>query len=171
MRLLARARTLTKGEPMNRPIVVDAVDLRRGVTLALGDDEEPHQPLRLRLEDGRELAIDRRMIVGSAPGSDVLLDDPRVSGAHCVLWRDGERTMVSDCGSRNGTFLRGVRIEAGELRAGMPLTVGGTRLRVVAARTGEDDATDAMLGASGAMCELRGRLRRVAPSPHPVLLL
>jgi DNA-binding NtrC family response regulator len=148
---------------------VDA--LRRGVTLALEEGEAVRGPLRLRLDDGREVALDRRMVIGSAPGSDLLVDDPRVSGWHCVVWRDGQRTMVSDFGSRNGTFLRGVRVQSGELRAGMPLTVGSTRMRVVLDEPRAEAPADGMLGHSRAIGELRRRLGRVARAAHPVLLL
>ena len=49
----------------------------------------------------------RQMVVGRSPqkASLVLENSPRVSGAHCELYFDGEKLMVRDLGSMNGTYL------------------------------------------------------------------
>src|SRR3954469_7159553 len=95
------------------------------VTL-VGDEPRSQSALRLRVEDGREVALDRRMLVGSAPDADLRLEDPRVSRRHCVIYREAGRTLVSDCSSRNGTYIGGVRVAGGELRHGFALTLGRT---------------------------------------------
>jgi len=71
-----------------------------------------------------------RVVLGRAPTSDVVLDNPVVSHAHAELRRDGEGFVVSDLGSTNGTFVNGVRVTAPRpLGAGDVLSVGPYALR------------------------------------------
>jgi DNA-binding NtrC family response regulator len=76
------------------------------------------------------LAIDhRKWLIGSAPSCDIVLDDPYVSSAHCLLERrPGGTLVVRDRRSRNGTLVDGNAIEGAELRAGSYLTLGHTTL-------------------------------------------
>jgi len=56
------------------------------------------------------------------------LGDPRVSGEHATILWSGGRWVIRDLGSRNGTFVDGGRIAAGEaarLVAGAKLGFGG----------------------------------------------
>jgi hypothetical protein len=57
--------------------------------------------------DGRQrraLLLDGdRLIVGSAPDSDVVVDDTSVSRIHAMLHQLNGRWFIEDCGSRNGT--------------------------------------------------------------------
>lgn len=84
------------------------------------------------LEQVIEGTVDRSFIVGpfgarigrSAP-AEIVLADPRVSRAHCMIeFKDGE-LLVSDLGSTNGTFIDEERIEqATVLPVGSVLQVG-----------------------------------------------
>jgi DNA-binding SARP family transcriptional activator len=82
--------------------------------------------------DGRPpVRLDRtRVVVGRAPGNDVVLaDDPLVSHTHVVIDRIGAAWTARDLGSRNGTFLNGDRITAERvLRPGDVLRLGSTVL-------------------------------------------
>src|SRR6185295_6048190 len=51
-----------------------------------------------------------RIELGRTDGSPGQLDDGRVSRSHALVERDGERWMVTDLGSQNGTFVDGERI-------------------------------------------------------------
>jgi ABC-type multidrug transport system ATPase subunit/pSer/pThr/pTyr-binding forkhead associated (FHA) protein/ABC-type multidrug transport system permease subunit len=53
-------------------------------------------------------------VVGSAPGCDLQISEPTVSGRHCRLTRDGAGFTVEDLGSTNGTFIKGTRLKPGE---------------------------------------------------------
>ncbi len=83
-----------------------------------------------------------KFMVGSSPSCDVaLVDDPFVSKTHCVLERRVNGSLVvRDHGSRNGTFVDGNPIEAGELRAGAYLSVGRTTLVALAGKGGGEHA-------------------------------
>ena len=62
---------------------------------------------------GRSFQItDAEATLGRAPGCAVLLDDPTVSSLHARLTRQGDRVVVDDLGSRNGTLLNGRRLKA-----------------------------------------------------------
>ena len=50
--------------------------------------------------------------VGRAPGCAVLLDDPTVSSLHARLTQVGDKVVLDDLGSRNGTLLNGRRLKA-----------------------------------------------------------
>jgi DNA-binding NtrC family response regulator len=59
--------------------------------------------------------------VGRGADVDLQLADPGASARHCRLHVEGGRVSIEDLGSRNGTQLRGQRIEAGER---VPLATG-----------------------------------------------
>lgn len=49
-------------------------------------------------------------IIGRDPGAAIRLDSPRVSRTHARLLRRGRDVSIEDLGSKNGTFVRGARI-------------------------------------------------------------
>ena len=48
--------------------------------------------------------------IGRSKGSDICVDDPTVSRDHCVLLRRQEGWMVSDIGSKGGTYVNGKKV-------------------------------------------------------------
>ncbi len=48
--------------------------------------------------------------LGRSRGSDIRVDDPAVSRNHCVLLRRQEGWMITDVGSKSGTFVNGDRV-------------------------------------------------------------
>ncbi|HVK77652.1 MAG TPA: GGDEF domain-containing protein [Kofleriaceae bacterium] len=50
------------------------------------------------------------MIVGRSQRADIAVDDDGVSRSHARLRREGEAVWLEDLGSRNGTFVNGVRV-------------------------------------------------------------
>lgn len=74
---------------------------------------------------GLSFVLDHDVItVGRHPDSDIFLDDVTVSRHHCRLLVDGERVMVEDSGSTNGTYVNGERMDRAELQAGDEILVG-----------------------------------------------
>ena len=49
--------------------------------------------------------------IGRDPGSDLVVDDPRVSNKHCELRASDDEFVLGDLDSENGTFRNGVRID------------------------------------------------------------
>jgi urease accessory protein UreE len=74
-------------------------------------------------------------IVGRAGGkADVRLEEPVASRRHCSITVTGERAVVRDLGSKNGTRVNGALIQADTvLRPGDRLGVGDTELALVTA--------------------------------------
>lgn len=78
---------------------------------------------------GRRYLVDEALSIGRTSEADVLLEDPEVSRAHARIQRlpDG-RFVVLDLGSRNGTFVNGVRVEREQLVFGDKILVGSTSM-------------------------------------------
>lgn len=71
---------------------------------------------------------DRTMRIGRKPGNDLVLADEKTSGVHAEVVLEGDRHVLRDLGSTNGTFLDGKRVTEIVLTLGDVVTIG--RLRV-----------------------------------------
>jgi hypothetical protein len=67
--------------------------------------------------------------VGRHPDSNLVLADPNVSRNHAEIRPQGDRYVVVDLGSTNGTRVNGVRVDTQVLEDGDELTFGNTRMR------------------------------------------
>jgi hypothetical protein len=77
-----------------------------------------------------------RRLIGRAPNADCLLPEDCVSRRHAEVWRVGERWLLRDLGSRNGTRVNGTRvIEPVEVRPGDRIDLGGAQYRLSRPRT------------------------------------
>jgi pSer/pThr/pTyr-binding forkhead associated (FHA) protein len=65
---------------------------------------------------------------GRHPDSDIFLDDVTVSRRHATFRREGERFLVHDVGSLNGTYLNRERIDDARLSTGDEVQIGKFRL-------------------------------------------
>jgi pSer/pThr/pTyr-binding forkhead associated (FHA) protein len=61
---------------------------------------------------GDEVLRHNRVLIGRGTDNDIVLDDPRVSRSHALIWRQNGETWVADEGSANGTTVDGQPIEA-----------------------------------------------------------
>jgi DNA-binding NtrC family response regulator len=125
----------------------------------------PESGLLLRASTGEARCVTRPIRVGSARDNDWVLADPYVSHHHAVLTPHGDGLRIVDRGSRNGTFLNGASVQAGELRLGGVLQLGRTQLRLCS--TGQDSL---LIGDSPALASVRRRIERFAPTQLPVLI-
>lgn len=126
---------------------------------------------------GRAFAVARASAtLGRHPTNDFVVDDPRVSGAHLELTRNGDRVRVRDVGSTNGTWLGAHRVTDIELAIGGEVTIGDTVLRLevdegaAAPPTSERESFGEVVGRTPAMRELFATLERVAPKNLAVLI-
>ena len=69
-----------------------------------------------------------KTVVGRGPKVAVRLNDEGVSREHCQLIRDGEKVVLEDLGSTNGTFCNGIRVDRRELTDGDKIMVGSTTI-------------------------------------------
>ncbi len=131
----------------------------------------------LKTPDGRAFTIDvDPLVVGRAPGAQVVVEDAEVSAIHCELRAVDQGIMVRDLSSTNGTFVGSMRI--GEAVITMPsvVTVGALALTVEPATkqrvdVGFADHFGPMVGTSPRMRRVFGVLDRVAKTPLGLLLV
>jgi two-component system, NtrC family, response regulator GlrR len=129
-------------------------------------------------QDGATYASEgRTVVVGTHRSADFILADTTMSRFHCEIGLDGGKPFLRDLGSRNGTLVDGVPVQAAPLRDGAVITLGRTRVRV---ELGKRNARLALsprpsfgrlVGRSPAMRAVFAVLERAAPSDATVLLL
>jgi pSer/pThr/pTyr-binding forkhead associated (FHA) protein len=56
-----------------------------------------------------------RLTIGRHPENDIVPKDATVSKHHAIVERKGEKLIVLDKESRNGTFVNGIRVQSAEL--------------------------------------------------------
>ena len=66
--------------------------------------------------------------IGRASDNDLVLPHEKISRHHALLARRGERFVLADTQSSNGTFVDGERIVERELRGAEDIRIGGARL-------------------------------------------
>jgi len=66
--------------------------------------------------------------IGRTPGNTIAIDNAGVSRRHAVIRVKGDKVVLEDLGSANGTFVRGQRIEEYELRDGDEIAIVKHRL-------------------------------------------
>jgi two-component system, NtrC family, response regulator GlrR len=72
----------------------------------------------------REKKLLERVVVGTAPSADVVLNDRAVSRLHAELDPRDDGLWVRDLGSHNGTFVEGIRVVAANIPHGAKLQLG-----------------------------------------------
>ena len=56
-----------------------------------------------------------RLRIGRHPDNDILPKDAAVSKHHAIIERIGEKLIVQDKESRNGTFVNGIKVKSADL--------------------------------------------------------
>ena len=116
-----------------------------------------------------------RTVIGRGEESTVQIDDPDASRAHAEVVREGDRYVLRDLGSTNGTFLDGRRVKDGSLCDGDVVRFGGTLALFVAGTIGDYEgepvpAEAAFVGGPRSRPMWEG-LRKVATTDLRVLVL
>ncbi len=101
------------------------------------------------------------------------LDDDRLSRAHAEVKRHGRGYAVADLGSRNGTWVNGVRLQRPHpLVPGDLIRVGGTLILYAAFGDSADASIAASLvGPSDALSTVRRGIAAHAVGPRPTVLV
>ena len=134
---------------------------------------------RVSAPDGSHVTIagrrTPRQFVGSSDACDLVVADRMVSRRHLAIQAIGDRLRIEDCGSKNGTFVGGVRVEAALLGGGERIAIGESTLTVERVE-GVDvdvpvrDRFGKLVGSSLAMRQLYPLCDRLAASSVPVLI-
>ncbi|HXQ18390.1 MAG TPA: DUF3662 and FHA domain-containing protein [Acidimicrobiales bacterium] len=112
--------------------VLEGSRLRAGrftITAEVVAGPEGLHPARLLLPDGTQVNIESEpVVIGRLPECSVPLGDANVSRRHAEVRRIGEKFVVSDLGSTNGTRVNGVPVREHFLSSGDEITIGSTTL-------------------------------------------
>lgn len=128
-------------------------------------------------DKGLKVTVDRpRFTVGALPSNDIQLTDPAVSGHHFELLLEEGGFGIRDLGSRNGTFVGGVRVRDALLPDKTRIQVGDTRITFeITSKSAEVPASSSdrfgpLMGRSYVMRELFAQLERIANTDATVLV-
>lgn len=75
--------------------------------------------------------VKERITIGRRPYNDIALDHLTVSGEHAAIFRIGERRMIRDLKSRNGTMINGHAVAEHLLNNGDKIEIGIYQLRLI----------------------------------------
>jgi DNA-binding NtrC family response regulator len=115
--------------------------------------------------------------IGRDRDAALVLEDDEVSRQHAEVQYDdvADRWIVGDCGSRNGLWVNGIRVERAALQHGTVVRLGRTLLVavdvVVAAGRQLRRETPVLRGHSVAMQQVRGEIASLAGQRIPLLVL
>jgi transcriptional regulator with GAF, ATPase, and Fis domain len=120
--------------------------------------------------------IDRPILVGSSDRVQAILEDRMVSRLHAELEPREDGVWIRDLGSKNGTWVEGVRVQVAQVSDGARVRVGGSTLVVTYDRDPRkvplwpSDRLGSMVAASEVMRELFQRASQYAQTDAPVLV-
>jgi predicted component of type VI protein secretion system len=77
---------------------------------------------------GRDHAIGTECVVGRGTDADFTIEDVGISRRHARFHREGDVYVVTDLGSRNGTWVNAQRVQAASLNDGDVIRLGGAEL-------------------------------------------
>ena len=94
--------------------------MEEGLVLSLRDIQTGEEyPL-----PGAEVTIGRR-------GANINVDDPEVSRSHCLIKVFGDRIVILDLESTNGTYVQGRKVMTASLGVSEQFTIGNTKIELV----------------------------------------
>src|SRR4051812_44130220 len=93
------------------------------------------QKLNLQCVDGADRGVlhaprTARTVVGTHRSADLVLTDTTVSRFHCELLLSDAGAWIRDLGSKNGTWLNGIRVREALLGPKLRLTLGRDEFRL-----------------------------------------
>ena len=156
--------------------------LSHTVDIGSGPAGEGGAPVALKLvvvagpQMGTEIPLAGVAEIGADATCQLVLTDPAVSRKHVRITVDGGRIVLSDLGSRNGTFVGEARIREAEVGIGSVLRIGKSliaiqpRWRLQEVAPSESRSFGDLFGESLAMREVFAILERVARSDITVLV-
>jgi transcriptional regulator with GAF, ATPase, and Fis domain len=114
--------------------------------------------------------------IGTGESCALRLKDPTVSRLHCALEVGRNAVRVVDSGSKNGTFVDGVRARDADITSGSTLKLGGTSIGIdldddsIRVPLSDRASLGRIIGESIEMRRLYAILERVAPTEATVLI-
>ncbi|MBX5483810.1 MAG: sigma 54-interacting transcriptional regulator [Myxococcaceae bacterium] len=147
---------------------------QRGERIAV---QEFHLVLVNTERAGTAFPVKQETRIGKAADNDVVLDHPTVSRTHLIIQRQGDRFLVQDQASTNGTYIDGAQVREAFLKPGALLEVGDVQLRFqptvspVEIAPTADERLGELVGKSLPMRQIFALMQRIAPTDSTVLLI
>ena len=131
--------------------------------------------------DGRQqshafLFDNDHVTIGATDDNDLVIDDDTVSRNHCKIWLDGSHYMLTDLGSRNGSFINGTRIREAFLEPNVTVQLGKTKIQFapvdekLTITPSEKKKLGDLIGGNARMREIYTILERIAPTDTNVII-
>ena len=111
--------------PEAPPVTRQGVAMRTGHVLRIRRPSGAQEVIGLELES---------VTIGRAESNTLVLPDACASRHHVRIDCGEDRYVLTDCGSKNGTFVNGKRVQAHVLAEGDEILVGDTEMRFEAAQ-------------------------------------
>jgi len=116
-----------------KSVPLGAVSVKIGETAETGASARAPKSYRLRTIEGVPpeaiYVLAKTTRIGRSDEGEIVLLDPSVSRAHAIVEIEGDKALVRDLGSTNGTFVNGRRVANESLHEGDELRFGNTTMR------------------------------------------
>ena len=123
------------------------------------------------------LDLSESRTAGSAVHCELVIQDKAVSRLHFEVDPRADGLWVKDLGSRNGTYVNGIKISEARVPAGSVIRIGTTDITVAYSNpempsgpTGEPIAFGGLIGPSAAMQQCFAQLVAIAPTDASVII-
>ncbi|MCB0404058.1 MAG: FHA domain-containing protein [Bdellovibrionales bacterium] len=121
-------------DPLSQPeLVPDAIE--SGTSIGMGETQVQAKPLvaKLKFEEGprhgEELLLETYEVTfGRSKKADVFIDDDKLSRIHAKITRVGMGYRLVDMGSRNGTYVNGMRVLEHPLNSYDVISIGRSKI-------------------------------------------
>ncbi|MCD9086922.1 FHA domain-containing protein [Stenotrophomonas sp. SY1] len=123
---------------------------------------------------GRCYTLDKARSIGSDAANDIVIDDPTFAGRHASFERHGEKVLLRDQGSTEGTVVNGVATRHCWLQAGDQVVFEGNHRFVLEMPLGQGVAAQAVVADEPGMADEPAgapAATQVPPRRWPWLLL
>lgn len=150
-------------------------------TLRSGPEHRSITQFRLEVVEGPDkgkvaVSSDIRMVIGSDPGADLELSDPKVLAYQCELIATSQHVEIVDLARDNSTMVNDLAIRRAQLYRPTTISVGDSIIRytpvsvALFVRRSRDTSFGGLVGNSPAMRDLFVVLRSAADGQAPLLL-
>ncbi|MGD8353725.1 MAG: FHA domain-containing protein [Pseudomonadota bacterium] len=88
-------------------------------------------PVLVEVRTGKEHVLPGPRVTVGRRDTDITVDDPEVSRSHCVIKVFGDRIVILDLQSTNGTFVGGKKVMTATIGVSEQFSIGSTTLELV----------------------------------------
>ncbi len=88
----------------------------------------------LQIRNEITVFLAQNAVFGRNDTSDFVIEDVKMSGKHCRMLLREDRLEIFDIGSKNGTYLNGIRIDQSEIFIGDEIRIGDTFITLLASK-------------------------------------